>query len=154
MYLFLSQKQRASIVGISNMLLTTQHIHFISQPYHLSTLGKGFLLFNLSSQEILKLMLLSILYATSVYVSYQRISKAKILQICIQVFSGIFLLANTHPLLVHHTTIMQYTLVRTFGAWYHQLCVLGGYNHQLKPHPTKTGVMPTKAKSLWHLPDH
>jgi hypothetical protein len=116
MNLFLSQAQRAPIVGISNMLLRIQHIHFISQPYHRPTLEKGFPLFNLLSRAILKLMLLSIPYATSVFDSYQRISKAKILKICIQVFSGIFLLVNTHPLLANHATIMQYTLVETFGA--------------------------------------
>ncbi len=91
-------------------------IFFSSQPYHHSLLGKGIPLFNLSSQANPKLMLLSILYATSVFVSYQKISKAKILRIHIQVFSGIFLLVNTNPLLVHHTTIMMYTLVRTFGV--------------------------------------
>ncbi len=110
------QKQHAPIVGISYMLLLTQHIYFSSQPYHCPTLGKGIPLFNSSSQANLKPMLLIILYATSVFVSYQRISKAKILRIQIQVFSGIFLLVNTHPLLVHHTTIMLYTLVRTFGV--------------------------------------
>ncbi len=135
------------------MLLTTQHIHFSSQLYHHPTLGKSVPLFNSSSQAIFKLMLLIILYATSVFISYQRISKAKILQICIQVFYGIFLLVNTHPLLVqHHTTIMLYTLVRTLGVWFHQLCALGGYSHQLKPN--KTGVMPTADKYPWHLLDH
>ncbi len=58
----------------------------------------------------------------------------------------------THPLLVHHTSIMLYTLVRTFGVWFHQLCALGGYTHWLKL--TKTGVMPTEDKSPWHLLDH
>jgi hypothetical protein len=116
MYLFLSQMQRAPIVGVSNMLLTTQHILFISQPYHRSTLGKRGLPFNLLSRAILKLMLSSIPYATSVFDSYQRISKAKILQICIQVFSGISSLVSTLLLLAVHTTIMQYTLVGTFGA--------------------------------------
>jgi hypothetical protein len=42
--------------------------------------------------------------------------KSKDFCIPFQVFSGIFLLVNTHPLLVHHTTIMLYTLVRTFGV--------------------------------------
>ncbi len=111
----LFQKQHAPIVSVSNMLLSTQHVFFSSQLYHHPTLGKSVPLFNSSSQAILKSMLSIILYATSVYVSYQRISKAKILRIPFQVFSGIFLLVNTHPLLVHHTSIMLYTLVRTFG---------------------------------------
>ncbi len=109
------------------MVLSTQHIFFSSQLYHRPTLGKSVPLFNSSSRAIVKPMLLIILYATSVFVSYQRISKAKILRIPFQVFSGIFLLVNTNLLLVHHTTIMLYTLVRTFGIWFHQLCALGGY---------------------------
>jgi hypothetical protein len=98
------------------MIPPTQHIFFSSQLYHHPTLGKGIPLFNLSSQTNPKLMLSSILDVTSVFVSYQKISKAKILRIHAQVFSGIFLLVNTNPLLVHHTTIMMYTLVRSFGA--------------------------------------
>ncbi len=151
---FLSQKQHVLIVGVSNMIPPTQHILFSSQPYHCPTLGKGIPLFNLSSWANPKLMMLSILYTTSVFVSYQKISKAKILRIHIQVFSGIFLLVNTNPLLVHHTTIMMYTLVRTFGTWFNQLCALGGYTHQLKPNPTKTSIMSTEDESLWYLPDH
>ena len=88
------------------MLLMTQHILFSLQPYHRPTLGKSVPHFNSSSRAILKPMLSIIFYATSVFVSYQRISRAKILRIRIQVFSGIFLLV----------TIMLYTQVRTFGV--------------------------------------
>ena len=64
----------------------------------------------------LKEMLLSTHCATSAIASYQKKSKAMILQIGIQVFSGIFLLVNMFLLLVLHTIIMIYTLVRSFGA--------------------------------------
>ena len=64
----------------------------------------------------LKEMLLSTHCATSAIASYQKKPKAMILQIGIQVFSGIFLLVNMFLLLVLHTIIIIYTLVRSFGA--------------------------------------
>jgi hypothetical protein len=64
----------------------------------------------------LKEILLSKHCATSAIASYQKKPKAMILQIGIQVFSGIFLLVNMFLLLVHHTIIVIYTLVRSFDA--------------------------------------
>ncbi len=52
-----------------------------------------------------------------------------ILRICIQVFSGIFLLVNAHPLKAqHHTTIMLYTLVRMSEGITSVLSALGFLN--------------------------
>jgi hypothetical protein len=70
---------------------------------------------SLSSMPDLKEMFLSTHFVTSAIASYQKKSKAIILQINIQAFSGIFLLVNMFLLLVLHTIIVIYTWVRSFG---------------------------------------